>query len=90
MNVLELHNEFLILSMFYFMFIYSDGLLMMKHPDPEYDEQISDIERKQKAAWGNIALIAIMFFDNLVIILFVQCKLVYTKIRLVYRKRKHK
>ena len=47
MNSLELYNETLILTNCYFMFMYSDGLILMPNPGyPKIVEYLPDIETK--------------------------------------------
>ena len=49
-NSLEIWNEYLVLIDLYFMFMYSDGLMLKQNPGyPEFDEQIPDIDAKLEA-----------------------------------------
>ena len=52
MNRLELFNEYMILTGCYFMFIYSDGLMMIPNPDPSVQEKMADKETMWQVAWS--------------------------------------
>ena len=69
MSRLELFNEYMILTSCYFMYIYSDGLLMMPNPDPNEDGQIADKETMWTIAWFQIAFMGVLVAANLVVML---------------------
>lgn len=63
-------NEFLVLTSCYFIFIYSNGFLLMTNPGwPEYDEQITDIKSKFLVGWFNVGLLGLLISINLVVML---------------------
>lgn len=91
LNRLEMSNEFIILCLCYFMFMNSDGLMMMPNPGyPEYDESIKDMATKNLMGWVNIALIGLLVFNNLMVMLTVQAHMIYSKVRVCCLKRSHK
>ena len=69
MNRLELFNEYMILTGCYFMFIYSDGLMMIPNPDPSIQEKMADKETMWQVAWSQIAFIGILVAANLIVML---------------------
>ena len=70
-NKLELYNEYLILTCCYFMFMYSDGLILMPNPMyPEKDVAISDLETKFQAGWANIGALGLLVTANVFMMLF--------------------
>lgn len=90
-NKLELVNEYLVLTSCYFLFLYSDGLVLMENPGyPQYDEKIPDLETRDKIGWANIGHLGLLVSINLFLMLAVQFKAIYYKIRVCCHKRKLK
>jgi len=78
MNRLELFNEYMVLTCCTFLFVYSDGLLLIKNPGfPEFDEALPDMEAKFQVGWYNIGVMCILVFINLCVMLTAQVKEVY-------------
>ena len=70
MNRLELINEYFLLNCCYFMFTYSDGLLLMDNPGwPEYDEKLPDVDLRFAIGWCTTAILALLIFSNLTVML---------------------
>ena len=69
-NRLEFFNEYLILTSCIFLFVYSDGLLLIKNPGypnpnfPEYDEALPDMESKYQLGWYNIGILGLLVVVN--------------------------
>ena len=95
MNILELFNDYMILTSCTFLFAYSDGLLLMKNPGypdldhPEYDEALPDMKSKYELGWYNIAVLGLLVVVNFVCMLTVQVHKIYEKIRIAILKYKH-
>ena len=53
MNLLEICNEFLILTSTYFLFIYSDGFLLKREPLVP-DELIKDWVKREELGWVHV------------------------------------
>ena len=89
MNRLELFNEHMILMSCYYMFIYSDGLLMIPNPDTSVQEKIADKETMWVVAWSQIAWMGTLVLVNLVFMLYKQFGTMTRKCKLNKLKKKH-
>ena len=89
MNYLEMANEFLVLTSTYFLFIYSDGLLLKPSPKfPQISELVKDKEVQSNVGWFHVGVLGILVTMNLLAILTVQTKELYRKIKIHYYKRR--
>ena len=88
-NWLEIINEYLVLTSTYFLFLYSDGLLNIKSPQKEIDFLVRDQKLQDCVGYANAALLGVMATLNMGVMLVVQIKDIYCKIRLMYLKYKH-
>ena len=72
MNRLEISNELLVLQNSYFLFMYSQGMILKKNPIyPRIPEMVKDEETQYKAGWAQVGLLGAMILLNLVVILYV-------------------
>ena len=96
MNRLELCNDYLVLTSCTFLFAYSDGLMLIKNPGypnpefPEYDEALPDMESKYQLGWYNIGVLGLLVVINFVCMLTVQVHKIYSQIRMMFLKYRHK
>jgi len=89
MNYLEILNEYTILSSCYFLFLYSDGLVLTRHPNwPLEDVMISDELVREQLGWANTGLIGFLFLANLLFMTVSSVAKLKRKFRLWQLKRK--
>lgn len=87
-NALEIVNEFIILTSTYFLFCYTDGMLLMPHPAME--ELVKDEEMLLNVGWGHTGLLAVIVAINMIVMTVVQIVSLIRKIKLWCMKRAHK
>jgi len=88
MNWLETFNEYIILASTYFLFLYTDGMLLVKLPTSA--EQVKDQEMLTNVGYGHASLLGIIVAVNMVVMLVVQVSAIIRKIKLFCLKRAHK
>ena len=62
MNWLELANEYLVMTSTYFIFIYSDGFLLI--PNDKVDFLVKDYKLQEEIGWYHVYLLALIVFIN--------------------------
>lgn len=88
MNNLDLVNEYLVMTSTYFIFIYSDGLLLI--PNDKVDFMVKDEYFQSEIGWYHCYLLGVIIFVNVVVMSVIQGYSVFRKIKLGCLKRKHK
>ena len=84
-NKLDLANEYLVLLSCQFLFIYSDGLLMIE----TRDSTIKNVETQEQVGISHIALLLITISVNVAVMLTVQAVQIYRDARIFVLKRRH-
>ena len=88
-NKLEISNEFLVLSSTYFLFIYSDGFLLMDNPKyPIISEKIKDSKTQFEVGYYHVGLLGILVALNLIVMITFQIAGILRKIKLCCLKRR--
>ena len=85
-NKLELSNEALMLFSTYFLFLYSDGFIVME----AVSQIIKDNETQEEVGWAHIALLLVTIVLNLTVMLTVQVYEIFCKVKLIFLKRRQK
>ena len=88
MNWLETTNEFIVLVSTYFMFMYTDGLLLTEHPAIE--DLVKDEVTMEQVGWGHTALLGLIVAINMVVMVIVQAYSIHRKVKLWCLKRAFK
>ena len=88
MNWLELVNENLVVYTTYFHFLYSDGFILMQHP--MLDDMVKDTEMTNEVARGHVYLIGLIVAINMLLMLIIQGKTIFKKVKLCFIRRKYR
>lgn len=89
MNLMEIANETLVIIMSYYLFLYSDGLILTKSPFyPEEQEMVKDYEMQTKVGWSHVGLLGMLLAFNIAIMLVVQIAGLKRKVKISCLKRK--
>ena len=89
MSRLETTNEFLVLTSTYFLFVYSDGFLLMAQKELP-DELIKDWGAQEELGWVHVGLLGVLVVLNMAVMLTAQISDVARKIKLFFLKRTHR
>ena len=91
MNNLEVSNEFLVLISSYFLFMYSDGLILKQNPIyPEIQEMVKNDKLQYDVGFCHVGILGVIILQNLVVILTVQAHTMYKKAKLQWLKWQNK
>ena len=89
MSRLETTNEFLVLTSTYFLFVYSDGFLLMAQKELP-DELVKDWGAQEELGWAHVSLLGVLVIINMAVMLTAQVSDVARKIKLFFLKRTHR
>ena len=68
--MLDIVNEYIIILLIFFIFVYSQGFVLKKNPGyPEYDEKIIDEEAKVLVGKYNTGLLITILSVNILVML---------------------
>ena len=91
MNNLEVSNEFFVLISSYFLFMYSDGLILKQNPIyPEIPEMVKNNKLQYDVGFCHIGILGVIILKNLVVILTVQTHTIYKKVKRQWQKYQNK
>ena len=86
MNILEITNEFLVLLSTYFLFLYSDGFILIDD-EKLIDIKVKDWQAQETLGWFHVSHLAVLVILNMSFMLGAQIGDLYRRIKLFYLKR---
>ena len=91
LNKLEIFNEAVVLICCVFLILFSDGLIVRKHPSwPTPNTYVGDFDLHFIIGWVNVGILSLLFLVNLAVMMTLKVKVLMHLIKVCHKKRELK